>query len=89
MFRTKNYKLIPIVTTVIGLLNAIIWSLFGIFKGWDFFVIIPNAIGIVFTIFQASLWFYFYKQSKETPTLQTYVDDDYRENNIKVNYEKI
>ncbi len=55
VFKTKNYKLIPIVTALVSLVGCICWSLFGLIN-IDFNIVIPNFIGIVFALIQTIVW---------------------------------
>ena len=61
--REKNYKLIPIVTTVLGCISSFCWLSFGILIN-DINCIIPNAVSSIFAIFNTSIWVYFYSTSK-------------------------
>ena len=62
--REKNYKLIPIVTTVFGCITSFGWLCFGILIH-DINVIIPNSISVTFAIFNTSIWIYFYCKRKD------------------------
>ena len=62
--REKNYKLIPIVTTVFGCITSFGWLCFGILIH-DINVIIPNSISVTFAIFNTSIWIYFYCNRKD------------------------
>jgi hypothetical protein len=42
---------------------------------WNINVIIPNGLGIMFSIIQISTWSYFYKKNGTKPELQTLVDE--------------
>ena len=63
VIRKGDYKLIPIVTTMAGLLCSMSWTLFGILqKDWN--AIIPNSLGIFFSSVNILVWFIFYCKSK-------------------------
>ena len=62
--REKNYKLIPIVTTVLGFVTSFGWLCFGILIN-DINVMIPNTISSIFAIFNTSIWIYFYCKRKD------------------------
>ena len=62
--KEKNYKLIPIVTTVFGCVTSFGWLCFGILIH-DINVIIPNSISVTFAIFNTSIWIYFYCKRKD------------------------
>ena len=63
VIKKKDYKLIPIVTTIAGLLCSLSWTLFGILqKDWN--SIIPNGLGIIFSSINIIVWLIFYCKSK-------------------------
>ena len=62
--REKNYKLIPIVTTIFGCITSFCWLCFGILIR-DINCIIPNAISVLMAIFNTSIWFYYYCTTKK------------------------
>jgi len=59
VIKEKNYKLIPIYSTVINVLVSSTWLGFGICINL-ISQIIPNALGVFFSILNTSLWIYFY-----------------------------
>ena len=59
VIKEKNYKLIPIYSTVINILVSSVWLGFGICIKL-ISQIIPNALGLFFSILNTSLWIYFY-----------------------------
>ena len=59
VFRTGNYKLIPIWSTLGGTACSACWMIYGIYLV-DWNQIIPNALGVLFSIFQVIV-FLFYK----------------------------
>lgn len=63
VFRTGNYNLIPITSTICSSLCSFTWFLFG-YLVKDTTCIIPNALGLVFAIIQTGTWFYFYCTAK-------------------------
>ena len=62
--REKNYKLIPIVTTILGCTCSLGWLCFGILIH-DINVIIPNTISSIFAFLNTSIWIYYYSTSKD------------------------
>ena len=62
--KEKNYKLIPIVTTILGCVTSFGWLCFGILIN-DINVIIPNTLSVLFALFNTSVWFYFYCKNKD------------------------
>lgn len=62
--KESNYKLIPIVTTVLGCVTSFGWLCFGILIH-DINCIIPNAISVVMALFNTSIWIYFYCTKKD------------------------
>ena len=59
VFRTGNYKLIPIWSTLGGTACSACWMIYGIYLV-DWNQIIPNGLGVLFSIFQVIV-FLFYK----------------------------
>jgi hypothetical protein len=39
-------------------------------------MIIPNGLGVVFSIFQIESWLYFYNKGKSTPSLEPFMDNE-------------
>ena len=66
VFKTKKYNLIPIFSTVGGFFCSLCWLIFGIYKG-DINLIIPNGLGLFFSILQIVVYLIFYckKRSEE------------------------
>ena len=59
VFKTGNYKLIPIWSTLGGTACSACWMIYGIYLV-DWNQIIPNGLGVLFSIFQVIV-FLFYK----------------------------
>ena len=57
--KEKNYKLIPIASTLSGASCALSWLIFGILIK-DIHTIIPNSLGLIFAAINSSIWAYFY-----------------------------
>ena len=62
--KEKNYKLVPIVTTILGCVTSFGWLCFGILIS-DLNVIIPNTLSVLFALFNTYVWFYFYCKNKD------------------------
>ena len=63
VFRTWNYNLIPIWSTFAGIACSTCWFIYGIYQK-DWYIMIPNVLGILFSIFQIFVYFIF-KSKKE------------------------
>ena len=63
VIREKNHKLIPISTTIVGIICSGGWLLFGIIVN-DINCIIPNLIGLISSIFNTFIWILFYVKAK-------------------------
>lgn len=61
VIREKNYKLIPIVTTIVNILCSSAWLGYGICINL-ITQIIPNALGLFFSIANTLAWAYFYSK---------------------------
>ena len=65
VIKEKNYKLIPIVTTIVNIMCSSAWLGYGICINL-ITQIIPNALGLFFSIANTLAWIYFYmKRDKE------------------------
>jgi hypothetical protein len=73
VFKTGNHKLIPIISSIVGLLCSCDWTIYGFYID-DWNVIIPNILGIVFSIVNISTWLYFYQKNKVNPQTDTLVE---------------
>ena len=61
---TKDYKLIPIFSTMGGFACSLCWLMYGIYqKDWKLYV--PNALGLAFAILQIVIYLIYYLKSKE------------------------
>ena len=73
VIKEKNYKLIPIRSTIVSICCSGSWLLYGIFI--DLMAqIVPNALGLFFSIANTLAWIYFYinrdkTKNKEEETL--------------------
>ena len=59
VIKEKNYKLIPIVSTILGAFCSGGWLLFGLIVG-DINSIISNGLGCFSSIITTFIWFYIY-----------------------------
>jgi len=79
VIKTGNYTLIPIITTIFQCFCSSFWFIYGIVIE-KYQIIIPNAIGILLTLFQIIVYFYFYGKNKDKNFND---DDDDNSNNYK------
>ena len=73
VIKEKNYKLIPIRSTIVSILCSGSWLIYGIVINLVP-QIVPNALGLFFSIANTLAWIYFYinrtdKKNKEEETL--------------------
>ena len=59
VIKEKNYKLIPIRSTIVSILCSGSWLMYGISINL-FAQILPNALGLFFSILNTLAWCYFY-----------------------------
>ena len=59
VIKEKNYKLIPIRSTIVSILCSGSWLMYGITINL-FAQIVPNAIGLFFSILNTLAWIYFF-----------------------------
>jgi solute carrier family 50 protein (sugar transporter) len=64
VYEKKDNTYIPIHISVCLVLSCIIWTTYGIFKKMDWFIIIPNALGLFLSVFQVYLWFEFKEETE-------------------------
>jgi len=63
VFKTKDYTLIPLFTTIGGLGCSLCWFIFGVYQN-DTNIIVPNVLGLVFSIAQIVIYLVFKIQNK-------------------------
>ncbi len=59
VYEKKDNSYIPIHVSLSLVINCCIWILYGCFKEMDYFIIIPNVLGLLLSSFQVYLWFQF------------------------------
>ena len=65
-----------------GLLCSSCWLIFGIY-GKDINIVIPNGLGVIFSIIQVITWVIFYNKNNAGPKLEQFMnEDDEKLNNI-------
>ena len=65
VIKEKNYKLIPIRSTIVSICCSGSWLLYGIFINLVA-QIVPNALGLFFSIANTLAWIYFYINRRES-----------------------
>ena len=63
VIKEKNYKLIPIASTIVGILCSGGWYLYGKIVN-DINCVIPNGLGLIFSIFTTLVWMFYYISEK-------------------------
>lgn len=58
VLKTGNYSLIPIVSTIVGLLVSMCWLTFGLIEG-NLNCIIPNTMGLILSLLQVGVYYFF------------------------------
>jgi solute carrier family 50 protein (sugar transporter) len=66
VFKTGNFMLIPIYTTITQILCSGLWGFYG-FADMDFKLIIPNLLGVLLCGIQIFAYFYYYIKNKGVP----------------------
>ena len=74
VFKTKQYKLIPIFSTIGGLSCSLCWLIFAIYK-IDIKMIIPNGLGLFCAIFQIIIYLIFYCKKRKEENFDIEDDD--------------
>ena len=82
--KEKNYKLIPIATTLVAIVCSGGWLLFGISVN-DINCIIPNIIGLICSIFTTIIWIYYYFRAKIMKNKnKLYSEENINNNNVEI-----
>ena len=63
VFHTKDYTLLPIVTSLVQIFCGCCWVIYGTIKRY-IFVIVPNVMGIGFGLIGTAVYFYFAKEER-------------------------
>ena len=63
VIKEKNYRLIPIVTTIISIICTGGWLVFGKIVN-DINCIIANSLGLICSLFTSFIWLYYYLRAK-------------------------
>jgi solute carrier family 50 protein (sugar transporter) len=71
VYDKKDNSFIPIYISICIVINCIIWVSFGFSKDIDYFIIIPNFIGLCLSTFQIYLYFKFSKSNQKTSNFKT------------------
>ena len=66
VWKTENFMLIPIFTTIAQILCSSLWGFYG-FADMDLKLILPNLLGVVLCALQIFSYFYFYLKNKGIP----------------------
>ena len=74
VFKTKQYKLIPIFSTIGGLSCSLCWLIYALYL-LDINMIIPNALGLFFAILQIIVYLIFYCKIKKDENFDIEDDD--------------
>ena len=64
VLKTQNYDLIPLHISIIGFLCSFTSLLYGLLN-FDVNIVVPNVLGVSFTVFQIIVWIYFWKKAKQ------------------------
>ena len=66
VWKTENFMLIPIFTTIAQILCSALWGFYG-FKDMDLKLIIPNLLGVALCAIQIFSYYYFYLKNHGKP----------------------
>ena len=77
VIKTGKYNYIPIYTTFFGVICCIFWLIYGLIV-WDFNCILTNFFGLIFTIFNTSIWvIYYLKSFRKNKNLKYKIEEFY------------
>jgi len=72
---TKKYELLPIEVSVVGFLCSLCWFTYSFLDNNNTKIMIPNGLGILFSIIQIITWIYYYTLAqKNSPQLQQFLE---------------
>ena len=84
VIKEKNHRLIPIATTLVMIVCSGGWLLFGKIVN-DLTCIIPNMIGLFFSVFNSLIWLFFYLKEKiKKNKNQFYSEENANNNNVEI-----
>jgi hypothetical protein len=84
VIKEKNHRLIPIATTLVMIVCSGGWLLFGKIVN-DLTCIIPNMIGLFFSVFNSLIWLSFYLKEKiKKNKNQFYPEENANNNNVEI-----
>ena len=84
VIKENNYKLIPIVTTLVAIVCSGGWLLFGKLVN-DINCIIPNMIGLFCSIFNSLIWLIYYLKAKFCKNKNKFYSEDMANNyNVEI-----
>ena len=75
VIKTKNHKLIPIFSTIFGVINSACWLVYGICES-DLNVIVTNALGLFFAILQVVVYIVIKYTCFKEPEISNNVEND-------------
>ncbi|KAI5060231.1 hypothetical protein GOP47_0024651, partial [Adiantum capillus-veneris] len=67
VIQTKSVDSMPFLLSLCTFVNSCLWAIYGILKK-DPFIIIPNALGIIFGIMQLALYAHYHKYQRRATT---------------------
>ena len=62
VIKTYNYKILPVEISICAFICSLCWTIYGVYLN-DFKVIVPNLLGIVFSLVQIIVFIYSYSQT--------------------------
>jgi hypothetical protein len=84
--KTEKYELLPIESSIVGLLCSISWFTYSFLDKFDINITIPNGlgnlillikIGIIFSVINIVVWVYYYKKAKDMrPHFEKFMSQD-------------
>ncbi len=77
MYRDTNPDLVPVHTSIIGLCCSSCWFVYGLLKpeGMDWNVIVPNLLGIIFSVVTIISWLIVNSRKKSQQASLVFTDE--------------
>ena len=74
VFKTEDETLLPVHISIIAFFCSTTWLTYGLLN-FDINVVVPNVLGVIFTVFQIVVYFYYKNKDKVKKDLSEYIGE--------------